>query len=210
MRATGRCLLALTLIGAGACGRGEEPPSTSVTTVTAGETEQQRREQEQLAKQERQRMLEEEQRALREQERALQEEQRAQRERAAPAGEPRKERPRRSDEAQRAAKAKARAAEQRAAKEKKEKESAPSTEQDEVVIGETRITSADDVPPTALPTPPVAEEPAAPSGAEPYVNHSTVFGDGTSGMYTDGQGTYGGRATWGTGGGVQPYPPAPR
>lgn len=39
------------------------------------------------------------------------------------------------------------------------------------------------------------------AGAEGYVNHSTTLGTGQSGMYTGGQGTYGGRATWGTGAG---------
>lgn len=49
-------------------------------------------------------------------------------------------------------------------------------------------------PQGAMPPPP---QPGA--AEQPYVNHSTVLGDGKSGMYTDGQGTYGGRATWGTG-----------
>jgi hypothetical protein len=46
--------------------------------------------------------------------------------------------------------------------------------------------------------------PAEPEGAPAqegtgYVNRSTTLGSGDSGMYTGGQGTYGGRATWGTG-----------
>jgi hypothetical protein len=72
--------------------------------------------------------------------------------------------------------------------------------------GQTTITEAEvprgrAAPPEQQPTapegalPPVSEQP----GGQPYVNHSTVLGDGTSGTYTDGQGTYGGRATWGTG-----------
>jgi hypothetical protein len=55
--------------------------------------------------------------------------------------------------------------------------------------------------------------PATPPGGAPlpsieagqhgqYVNQSTVFGNGQSGTYTDNQGTYGGRATWGTGKGA--------
>lgn len=71
-------------------------------------------------------------------------------------------------------------------------------------VGQTTITKGEvqkpprppeERPSQALPPPPSAQ----PAGAEPYVNHSTVLGDGKSGMYTDGQGTYGGRATWGTG-----------
>ena len=52
--------------------------------------------------------------------------------------------------------------------------------------------------------------PAAPAAAagDGYRNTSTTLGDGTSGMYTGGQGTYGGRATWGTGGGAAPAAPA--
>lgn len=44
----------------------------------------------------------------------------------------------------------------------------------------------------------------------PYVNQSTTLGNGNSGMYTGGQGTYGGRATWGTCCGVPAYPPVPQ
>ncbi|HVH44198.1 MAG TPA: hypothetical protein VM925_17725 [Labilithrix sp.] len=85
-------------------------------------------------------------------------------------------------------------------------------EEEEEIVGTTTITAVEieTVPPKGTPTPP-SETPdtrATPPGGmplpsdaakEPYVNHSTVLGDGTSGMYTDGQGTYGGRATWGTG-----------
>jgi len=40
-------------------------------------------------------------------------------------------------------------------------------------------------------------------------NTSTTLGDGTSGMYTGGMGTYGGKATWGTGrGGLTSAPAA--
>lgn len=37
------------------------------------------------------------------------------------------------------------------------------------------------------------------AGATDTKNHSTSLGDGKSGQYTDGKGTYGGKATWGTG-----------
>jgi ABC-type Fe3+-hydroxamate transport system substrate-binding protein len=40
----------------------------------------------------------------------------------------------------------------------------------------------------------------------PERNTSTTLGDGSSGMYTGGKGSYGGQATWGTGG---PNPPKP-
>jgi hypothetical protein len=48
---------------------------------------------------------------------------------------------------------------------------------------------------------PAAETPPANEGqpSSGYVNRSTPLGNGDSGMYTGGQGTYGGRATWGTG-----------
>ena len=228
------CLLALALAGASACGRGEEPPSTSMTTTTAGEIERQRvEEQKQLAQQERQRALQEQQRQLQEQQRQLQEQQQAQlgevpsvqyqqHEKLRKAEEAKK-----AEEARKAAKAKQPAkpgavTEQQAAKKKvpQTKTETPG-EEEEIVIGETTITGAEvEVPPTTLPTPPGAEQPTTPpgamppvpgaAGAEPYVNRSTVLGDGTSGSYTDGQGTYGGRATWGTGGGLPAYPPTPR
>lgn len=59
--------------------------------------------------------------------------------------------------------------------------------------------------PTATPLEPREETPRAEPPIEPTAaggaeNHSTTLGDGKSGMYTGGQGTYGGRATWGTGG----------
>jgi hypothetical protein len=58
-----------------------------------------------------------------------------------------------------------------------------------------------------------SKHPATPPGGSPlpsiepgphgqYINQSTVFGNGQSGTYTDNQGTYGGRATWGTGKGA--------
>lgn len=77
------------------------------------------------------------------------------------------------------------------------------------------------VPPRQLPTQPL-ETPAAPATpphgmplptaetGQPYINTSTTLGNGNSGEYTGGQGTYGGRATWGTCCGVQAYPPVPQ
>ncbi|MBX3227053.1 MAG: hypothetical protein KIT84_36045 [Labilithrix sp.] len=65
-------------------------------------------------------------------------------------------------------------------------------------VGVTTITQAEVVAPTPPPTATPAPAPA-PTGDQGYVNRSTVLGNGQSGTYTDGQGTYGGRATWGTG-----------
>jgi len=223
------CLLALAFAGVSACGRGEEPPSTSVTTTTAGEIDRQRvEEQQQLAEQERQRALQEQHRQMQEQQRAPQEQ--AQQGEVPSVQDQQHERLRKAEEAKRAERAKRAAkakqpakpaapAEQQAAKKKKAPRTTTGTpsQDEEVVISETTITGAEvEVPPTTLPTPPGAEQPGAmpavpgEAGAEPYVNRSTVLGDGTSGSYTDGQGTYGGRATWGTGGGLPAYPPAPR
>lgn len=49
------------------------------------------------------------------------------------------------------------------------------------------------------PKTPQASEQVAPAEPQKEENNSTVLGTGKSGMYTDGQGTYGGKATWGTG-----------
>lgn len=78
----------------------------------------------------------------------------------------------------------------RQAQEAQAKPAAPPTVREEEFVGEATITAA-----------PVTPAPA------PEVNTSTTLGDGTSGMYTGGQGTYGGKATWGTGAGSTAQPP---
>lgn len=73
------------------------------------------------------------------------------------------------------------------------------------IVGTTTVTGAE-LGPEGEQEGAAAEQPAEPEQAKEggYVNHSTTLGDGTSGMYTGGEGTYGGRATWGTGGGAAP------
>ena len=65
------------------------------------------------------------------------------------------------------------------------------------ITSTTTITSYDHVP--ATPPPPEA----LPAPNDPKHNASTTLGHGNSGMYTGGLGTYGGRATWGTGVGTR-------
>ena len=43
------------------------------------------------------------------------------------------------------------------------------------------------------------QQPSASAVPSEEPNHSTSLGDGKSGTYTDGKGTHGGKATWGTG-----------
>jgi hypothetical protein len=70
----------------------------------------------------------------------------------------------------------------------------------ETTAAETETTPRTTMPPGEQPAQPMQPMPQTTTPQpEPYVNHSTVLGDGKSGTYTDGQGTYGGRATWGTG-----------
>jgi hypothetical protein len=80
---------------------------------------------------------------------------------------------------------------------------------------ESKAKSSTQTPTTPQPVEPRTMTPPEPApGTQapeppPYVNHSTVLGDGRSGTYTDGQGTYGGRSTWGTGGMPQTQSPPP-
>lgn len=67
-------------------------------------------------------------------------------------------------------------------------------------------TTPAEAPATPTETPRGAEAPQPAQrmeGAAGHVNQSTTLGNGNSGMYTGGQGTYGGRATWGTGAGAR-------
>lgn len=100
------------------------------------------------------------------------------------------------EKAAKAAKAKAakeaKRAEEEKARQAQEARAKPATPPpvSEEYVGKTTVTAA-----------PITPTPA------PEVNTSTTLGDGTSGMYTGGQGTYGGKATWGTGAGSTAQPP---
>ena len=66
------------------------------------------------------------------------------------------------------------------------------------IVGTTTVT-AGELEPASEDAGAQPEQPAQPQEQK---NTSTVLGDGSSGMYTGGEGTYGGRATWGTGAGA--------
>jgi hypothetical protein len=75
---------------------------------------------------------------------------------------------------------------------------APERSMDEPV-GTTTITDAPVPASGDASAPAPASAPGEAAGSES--NDSTTLGTGKSGTYTDGKGTYGGKATWGTGGG---------
>jgi len=96
------------------------------------------------------------------------------------------------------------------AEEKAKKDAAPADAKKKMKAKEKKPESEEHSMTAPIPTPMPAAQPApeptsqttitsAPMPEGPPPNTSTTLGDSTSGMYTGGNGTYGGKATWGSG-----------